>query len=258
MKRFLILLTALTLILTCTFGLIGCNKEPPTGDGGGGITQAEASSIYKNAAKSAWAMLGTDDPTIEETGAILMSVEIPDFMPESNSDDTKEVLKYNLARMSVNVNFIGDLYANENFVLTDKVVTFSAGATMGDMFFEGEFSMCSLIDKENNKIYCEIGVGGSMVNEYNYHVLELDYNFDERVVTAFRCMMYEPGYVFNDQRYTADEKCYIAASSELELYQESLDAYVADFNQRKADGVFLTERFDAEYQRMANLAAKLG
>ncbi len=258
MKRFLVLLTALMLILTCAFGLIGCNEEPPTGNGGDGLTQAEASSIYKNAAKSAWTMLGVDDPTVEETGAMLMSVEIPDFMPESDSDDTKEVLKYNLVRMGVNVNFIGDLYANENFVLTDKVVTFNAGATMGGMFFEGEFSMCSSIDKENNKIYCEIGVGGPMVNAYNYYVLDLDYNFDEMEVTAFRCVFYEPGYVFNDQRYTAEGKCYIAASSELELYQESLDAYVADFNQRRVDGVFLTERFDAEYQRMANLAEKLG
>ena len=39
--------------------------------------------------------------------------------------------------------------------------------------------------------------------------------------------------------------------------QASLDAYVADFNARKADGVFLTERFDEEFQRITDLAEKL-
>ncbi len=255
MKRFLILLTALTLILTCTFGLIGCNEELPTGDGG--LTQAEASSIYKSAAKSLWTMLGVDDPTVETAETMLMSVDVPNFTEEMDSDSMIDGYKHNLATMALYVNFIGDLYANENFVLTDKIVTFCGAATMGDMSYDSVLSMYSVIDKENDKIYFELGVGDPGLYNYTYFIYDIGYDFDATVATSYRMIYYEPGYVFNDQIFTADEKCYLADSGELELYQESLDAYVADFNQRKADGVFLTERFDTEFQRITDLAAKL-
>ena len=117
--------------------------------------------------------------------------------------------------------------------------------------------MYSVIDKVNNKIHIELGLGDPGLNNYIYFVFDIGYDFDATVATSFRMIYYEPGCVFNDQKYTVEEKCYIADSNQLELYQESLDAYVADFNQRKADGVFLTERFDTEFQRITDLAAKL-
>ncbi len=247
----------LTLLLAVSLGLTGCIKTS-------NITMQEASAIYKQAAKSGWELLGYNDPTeiteAQIANATTMSAknineQFPDFTDEI---DDKSTILGNLARTNLYVNLIGDLYANENFVLSNKIVTFSVNATFGsDSVLEIEISMCAKIDKPNDTIYIEIAYLPVGSDRYNFFIINMGYDFDKQLSTDFRAIYYEPGYVFNDQKYTADGKCYISMSDSLSSYQESLDNYVNDFIARKESGIFLTAKFNEEFQKVSDLATKL-
>ncbi len=261
MKKVLSLFLTILLAVCFSLGLVGCKEKPKTG-----MTMQEASAIYKQAAKSGWEMLGYNDPTevstAEASGTTTMSARnintlFPDFTLEDFEEGNRTILG-NLARTNLYVNLLGDLYANENFVLTDKIVTFNVSSTFGGpTALEVEVSIYAKIDKANDTIYVEAAYLPAATGSYNFFIINMGYDFDAKQTTDFRSIYYEPGYIFNDQKYTAEGKCYIAASSELPQYQESLDNYVNDFVSRKESGVFLTANFDEEFQRVSDLAAKL-
>ncbi len=257
MKKVLSLFLMVLLTVCFSLGLVACKEKPTTG-----MTMQEASAICKQAAKSGWAMLGYNDPTEDATaqvsGATAMSARsintlFPDFTSE---DDERSVILRNLATTNLYVYLIGDLYANKNFVLTDKIVTFNVSVQSHSGSSNVELSMYAKIDKANDNIYLEYGVP-SGPDRYTYFAVDIGYDFDAKQTTDFRSIYYEPGYVFNDQKYTADGECYIAMSDKLPLYQESLDNYVNEFISRKESGVFLTANFNEEWQRIIDLADKL-
>lgn len=69
---------------------------------------------------------------------------------------------------------VGDLYANPEFTVTDKVVTFSvAGATI---------SLLPVLDVENNRVYieCISNVAGGT----SYLVLDFSFNFSSKTLDA--------------------------------------------------------------------------
>ena len=252
MKKLLILLLALVTALSCSVGLVGCKEES------GDLTQAEVSAIYKQAAKSVWAMLGKEDPTASVSS---LSVEIPDYTEEETSESMKEGHKYNLNVMTLYVNFIGDLYANKDFVYTDKVVTFTATATSYGQEQTLTMSVTADIDKENDKIYSEYVLGDDTMG-YLYMLMDIGYDFEQKVATSFRLVYYnvydqdgETVRFLNDQKYTADGRCYIGYLTD--DYQTALTAFEADFAQRKANGVVLTATFDEEFQTLQDLSASL-
>ncbi len=257
MKKFLTLFMVLTLAFSFSLGLVGCKEKQPTG----GMSKQEVAQTYKQVAKGVWTLLGVSDPTQSSTGAVtgasLMSIEIPDLTTETTGESSFELAKYNLAGTNLYINFIGDLYSNENFVLTDKLVTFNAGGDMDGFNYNSTFTMYNKIDMANNNIYVELGISDPQVNNYTYLIFDIGYDFTQKIATSYRMIYYEPGYIFNDQIYTAEGKFYISDSNELPLYQESLDAYVSKFETKKQEAVVLTARFDEEFQRMSDLASKI-
>ena len=252
MKKLIFFVLSIVTLLTCSLGLVGCKDSTP-------LTQSEVATIYKDAAKSIWQMLGKDvPPTLTASG---YSLVIPDQMQEETSESYKQGYIHNLSVMTLYVNFIGDLYANENFILTDKVVTFSATATLYGQTKTHTMSMASNIDKQNGKIFSEYVLTdetGSL-----YMILDIGYDFDQKIATSFRMVYYNvytqgPDVVrfMNDQKYTADGRCYICTEL-TEEYSTFLTQYESDFEQRKQNGEFLSHLFSTEYQTLWDLSNEL-
>jgi hypothetical protein len=240
-------------------GVTGCKQTSDDPANDGALTRAEVSAIYKQAANSIWEMLGKENPT---NAVQSYKITIPEHTEEQEGEGSKQSFIHNLSVMTLYVNFIGDLYANENFVYTDKVVSFTATANIWGETQTHSLSITAEIDKENNMIYSEFVLGDDSMG-YLYMLMDIGYDFATSTATSFRMIYYnvypqgdEMVRFLNDQKYTADGKCYLC--SELtEDYAPILLQFEQDFATRKANGVTLTANFDAEYQTMNDLAALL-
>ena len=225
------------------------------------LTQEQASLIYKNAAKAIWQMLGKEDPTEQQSGPALMSIRIPDRTQKEESESTKEGFINNLNVMTLYVNFIGDLYANPNFVYTDKLVTFVANANMYGEYVTHTMSVYTQVDRANQKIYAEYYLTDPSMGEL-YMLMDIGYDFDNNVATSFRLIYYsvygmggETYRMLNDQIYTAEGDCYLNAN--YEDYATEMQEFELDFANRKENGVILSTTFDLEYQTLIDLSEQL-
>ena len=255
MKKFFVVLLSIITLLTCFVFSTGCKNE----NDDGALSRAEVSAIYKKAAEGIWEMLGKENPTNTVQS---FRITIPDHTEEQTGESSKQGFIHNLSIMTLYVNFIGDLYANENFVYTDKVVSFTASVNMGGNLQTHQMSLTAEIDKENNMIYSEFVLGDDSMG-YLYLLMDIGYDFANSTATSFRMIYYNvypqgtgTERFLNDQKYTADGKCYLC--SELtEDYAPILLQFEQDFKTRKENGLTLDATFDTEYQTLHELSAKL-
>lgn len=254
-----VIVMAMIMVLGC---FIGCNTQTPSPNPAPDaptqeLTRAEISAIYKGVAKSLWQALGKNDPTVQASSTSIMSIEMPNHTHEETGESMLDSYKRNLAINGLFINFVGDLYANEKFVITDEVVSFGVASSTSSMSYDVLLSIFAKLDRENQKVYLEILVSSVDGVNKTYFMFDIGYDFTQNIASSYRMIYYEPGYVFNDQILTQEDKMFLATSNELELYQPSLDAFVNDFEQRREQGVVLEDRFDAEFQRITELAERL-
>ncbi len=242
------------LALVTLFSLIGCGGGSTAYDG---MTRNEISSLYKGVAKDLWMSLGKNDPTKSNNGISPMSVQIPNHTHEETGESILEGYKHNLAVNGLFVNFVGELYANNAFIITDKVVNFSASSSTESMEYDLAMSMCGRVDKQNNNVHLEFMMASPDGQTKTYLIFDIGYDFSLVTATSYEMIYYEPGSVFNHQIFDENEKMFIATNQELSQYQASLDAFVSDFEARKANGITLSTRFDAEFQRISELSERL-
>ncbi len=255
MKKIVKILIVSVLTLTLLVGFTGCK--------GNGISdeQAEASAIYKDTADAVWKLLGKDNPTKART--VLTGLTIPNRTHEESGESIKQSYVHNLSVMTLYVNFLGDLLANEEFVYTDKVVEFSVSASAMGESISYDIALSHRIDKENGNVYSEFvltapNVQGGVL----YMLMDIGYDFENKIADRFRLIYYneysqnnETVKFLNDQIYTSEGKCFI--NTNYEDYELEMQAFVADFAQRKANGIKLDANFNEEYQTMMDLSASL-
>lgn len=251
MKKFISLATVFLLSICCIFS-IGCNNDDKT--------QEQVSTIYKEAAQAVWQLL---DQTPPQVSASTMSIKIPDNATETdNGASSVTSFKHNLSVMTCYVNFIGDLYANDNFVYSDKVVTFTVDDNSSGTTITYQMSLTAEIDEENGMIYSELCMSHESQGKL-YMLMDIGYNFEQKTATSFRMIYYnvyqngtETVKFLNDQKYTKEGKCYIGYIED-EGYAEALDAFEQDFATRKANGITLNHSFNEEYSTMIDLTNSL-
>ena len=139
------------------------------------MTKEEISAAYKTVASEAYKKLGFDpnpsEATANKSEVAAMSIK---SLPEIGQEETVAAshgLAFAVSLVAI-ADMVGDLYANPEFTVTDKVVTFSvAGATI---------SLLPVLDVENNRVYieCISNVAGGT----SYLVLDFSFNFSSKTL----------------------------------------------------------------------------
>lgn len=212
-KKFLSFVLAICLLIPCAFALSACGENPPSND----LTNAQKATIYKEVALSAWSEIGIDDPTTQTTALALMSTSnIPDNKQEATEADDVLLIKMNSNNMASVLYFIGLLYENPNFAMTDGIVKFDGTASVG---MEGEsyeydytFTLKPQLDIENNKVYLESYTITNGTYE-QYIVIEANYNFETKTMLSFRMCTVTGGEMYVDLGITEDNKYKVYATT---------------------------------------------
>lgn len=175
MKKLVSFLLAACLCLSfgLTFTACGKNDDESPKE----MTKEEISAAYKTVASEAYKKLGFDpnpsEATANKSEVAAMSIK---SLPEIGQEETVAAshgLAFAVSLVAI-ADMVGDLYANPEFTVTDKVVTFSvAGATI---------SLLPVLDVENNRVYieCISNVAGGT----SYLVLDFSFNFSSKTLDA--------------------------------------------------------------------------
>lgn len=264
-KKFLSLILAICLIIPCAFALTACGGNPSS-DGGrpspDELTSAQKATIYKEVAVSTWAEIGVDDPTTETTALALMSaISIPDKKQETTDTNDLLLIKMNSNNMASVLYFIGLLYENPNFALTDGIVKFDGTASVG---MEGEsseysytFTLKPSLDIENNKVYLESYTITNGIYE-QYILIDANYNFETKTMLSFRMCAVSGGEMYLDLGITEDDKYEVYATMNTDdEFAVAIDGEFASFKNAVQNVPKLNSIFSEEIQTYMTLCQKV-
>lgn len=177
MKKLVSFLLAVCLCLSFGLTLTACGGSHD--ETAGEMTREEISATYKTVASEAYKKLGFD-PNPSEAAAnksevAAMSIKRNVSLPEVGQEETVAAshgLGFAVSFVAI-ADMVGDLYANPEFTVTDKIVTFDvAGVPM---------SVLPVLDRENNRVYIEFM---SMSNGTSFLVLDFSFNFSSKTLDA--------------------------------------------------------------------------
>ena len=263
-KRFLSLVLAVCMIISCAFAMTACTQTPPPG-GSGGMTNDEIAVVYKDVAKSTWSEIGVSDPTVETSSLALLSSTIPDKKQETTLANDVLQIKLNANNMASVLYLIGALYENSNFELTNGVAKFSVSAEMAGSIYEYSFTIKPQLDVENNKVFLEAyivvdNIHGSMPQ---YFVVDANYNFESKTLLSFR--IYTTTYdaqlsadIYVDIELTQDDKNkYYATIDASDDFAAAVASKKADFIGETQAVAELSFNFSTEVQTYMALLQKV-
>lgn len=245
MKKLVSLLLIVCLCLSFGLMLTACGKnndESPKE-----MTREEISAAYKTVADEAFKKLGFD-PNPSEAAANKSEIAAMSIksLPEIGQEETVAAshgLGFAVSLVAI-ADMVGDLYANPEFTVTDKVVTFDvAGAAI---------SLLPVLDAENNRIYIEFM--SKVAGGTSYLVLDFSYNFSSKTLDAMTLGLFlgdnEEEVKPNFYVRMTDNKFYWLGElggETTEEYETTGNELYAAFNEKKKDEVTLTADFSAEY-----------
>lgn len=260
MKAILASILTVATAATCSVCLAACNDDNSTASSTASnsastaLTRTELAEVFKATANAAFAQLGFDNSPATTVAATAYS--LPVVGEAVNGDDmSAKFLKANAIGNVGLINMIGELYENENFVVTEDAVSFVVD-------YRGASSTLTLlpsVDKAANKVEAEFALDATIdgVSNSLYFYFDLDYNFATSELSAFGIHIYIAGgssETFQCQRmengtfYLEDEP-----STE---YVTALTALNDAFAAKKATAVQLTANFQTEFDGYTSISQK--
>lgn len=264
-KKFLSFVLAICLLIPCAFALTACGKnlspdgKNPSQDE---LTSAQKATIYKEVAVSTWSEIGVDDPTTETTALALMSaISIPDKKQETTDTNDLLLIKMNSNNMASVLYFIGLLYENPNFALTDGIVKFDGTASVE---MEGEtseysytFTLKPSLDIENNKVYLESYTITNGIYE-QYILIDANYNFETKTMLSFRMCAVSGGEMYLDLGVTEDDKYEVyATTNTTDDFAVAIDSEFTSFKNAVQNIPKLNTLFSEEIQTYFTICNKV-
>lgn len=257
MRKFWAILVALTIAIIACISMVGCS-DGETGDGGNGggdLTRAELAVVYKTFAVSAWDKLGLDNPKEETSGAMLMSATLPDNRVETSNDGEIMNIKMNAALMANVAYMIGDLYANDNFNLTNNLVYFDATSTMEGQSHSHAFKIETYLDLDADKLYFEGVINTDGMDQYSY--LVADFDFDTNTLKSFRFCCSVVGNYVDMGLSESNEFLFYSPTEQTDEFVIAMNAAKSAFEVKAASLTKLSGSFDAEVQSYIDAIMKL-
>ncbi|MBQ6728300.1 MAG: hypothetical protein IJQ87_05095 [Clostridia bacterium] len=276
MKKLLTILILCLVCVLCAVGFAACggdNSEPEQGQSAQSdyLTKAQLSAGYKLVAKAAWAKLGFENVLEEETATTTFSAYSA-ALPETGVKLTEgtfnwAALRGNAGASVALINMIGDYYKNENFVITDKVVSFE----IEDVFYSpsGEqvrtpstLFIRPKIDVANKRVEIELRMKNEQYD--NYYYFDLGFDFETETLNYFVFGLHVMG-TYSMQKMDTNGDFYFAndggADGEEMLpsaeFIAAVDRLEADFKTAIADGLTLTGNFQSEYDNFGTVSSKI-
>lgn len=281
-RKVLSLVTAFCLIIACAFSMTACGSSTEQDEP---MTKAELASTIKTVAKKAWEALGAGDPTVENpetqiTAIRLANATLPDEIKEVTGNDATEIKAVAAGNIAI-VNMIGDYYENENFVVSDKTVSFVVNMldpNSGEVYASSTLGILPKVDKKNGRVVIEMSIESDSMQALGvkeakaYYIFDIGFDFENAKTTDCYILNVQDNVSNNDSEYfeanemkiTSDGKYYSLHASNAsqdgtlegctEEYKTAALAKLADYFERKKDGSVLTGDFDEEFNKYSDNA----
>ena len=164
-------------------------------------------------------------------------------------------IKMNAALMASVAYMIGDLYANENFNLTNNLVYFDATSTMEGQSHSHAFKIETYLDLDADKLYFEGVINTDGMDQYSY--LVADFDFDTNTLKSFRfCCSVMGNYV--DMGLSEDNKfLFYSPAESTDEFAVAMDSAKSAFDAKTASLEKLSGSFNAEVQAYMDAVMKL-
>lgn len=254
LKRFLIAIVAIVVFATCSVCFVACDNNDNNNNNSNNnqtLTREELSAAFKDSASAAFELLGYDN---SKTKKALMSASynipvVGEELDESGTDIKH--LKANAISCVALVNMVGDLYANENFPITEKAVNFNVDY----MTRTANFTILPKVNKDENIVEMEIifDVAGTVM----YYYFQLNYDFESQELSSFSIhivIVGTPSDNYQCQRMS-DGKFYMSTSPSQE-YINAIASIKTDFFAKKETGISLEADFQTEFDAYTAISQK--
>jgi hypothetical protein len=228
--------------------MIGCDK-PNNNDGNN--EKKEYASLFHDISTDLWRMTGHVKPEIAPFSSFALKNKIETDSQEVTDPETIIAIKSQINNMNAIVELIANLYGNDNFIVSDKPLTFTGDVTLLGMTNTYTMTLLPLLDKENDIIYLDwysecpmIGLDNNpIMKEYDY--VEIEYDFDNRNVLSFRFLTkrgYSDEYTaYQEYGLTSEGKVYMSKNSISENFQNIVDNITNTFlTLKQTDEIVLT------------------
>jgi len=271
-KKFLSFVLSILFLIPCLITLTACGDNEI-------LTKPQLAETFKSVAKQSWQQIGAGDPTIETSSQsltsknkVLMSFNknnIPKEMTEQTGANAKEV-KGVAATMLAYIYMIGEYYENENFVVSDKVVSFDMDNLIlpnEKTTYSARLSLLPKINKNKNKVTVEMFLTSNTMytNLYKqvkaYYYFDIDYNFQTNKLLGFYSLCVQNNITAKDEDYEdyiemsldKDGKCWgnVKVSDE---FKTACNQTLSNFETEISQGVTLTGQFCDEFNRYGDRA----
>ena len=273
-KKIFGFILAICLMIPSILALTACTRSSSSS-----ISKAELATTYKSVAKQSWEQLGAGDPTTEASSQSLTSKKIslmsinkknfPNEMTVQTGENAVGV-KGVAATMMAYIYMIGEYYENENFVVSDKVVSFNMDGLIlpnEQTTYSACLSLLPKVDKSKNKVTVEMFLSSNTMynNLYNqvkgYYYFDIDYNFKTNQMIAFYSLCVQNNITVQNNDYEEyiemsldkDGKCWgnVKMSND---FKNACNQSLTNFESEISQGETLTGNFSAEFNRYGDRA----
>lgn len=263
-KKILSYILAICLIIPCMFALCSCGNDTP-------MSKSELASTYKTIAKTSWEQLGAGDPTITETETqsinrkkvMKANNNLPNEMTEQTNQDAILNIKAGGATMASLINMIGEYYENENFIISNKVLSFDIDIIDPNTndIYQSTLSVLPNLDKANNKVSLEmLLLSDSTLYQFkhveSYYNFEIIFDFSNNKMISYYLLNVQSNITKEDNEYeeiteiemTKDEK-YFGNENPSNEFKTKVREIVSNFKTSITNGITLTGNFSDEFNR---------
>lgn len=215
------------------------------------LTKSDLQMLFKTVAQNLWFNLDAGNPA---AGATPLSVNLQTDFVEITDPAELKVLKADAATFTALVNMIGDYYANENFIVSDKALTFMVNTThlssQGTM--DIELTILPVVDVQNNKITLEMLMVMPDLTTMYYN-FDIDYNFvGTKNVTGFNMLVIQNKSSYIQQKMQ-DQKFY-AVKTFTTAQKSAANQLQTNFLTKKTQGPTLQGNFSDEFNNYCIVA----
>lgn len=279
-KKILSFIMVICLIIPCALILSACGGNTSSGNISS-MSKEELATTFKSMALNSWQQLGAGDPTVQATSTktlsanevSLMSINkssLPSEM-EEQTGDTVLYIKETGATMMAYVYMLGEYYENENFVVSDQVVTFNVNVVDPNSkeIYTSVLSFLPKIYKDDNRVSVEMFLSSNEMQSLGYskakayYLFDIGFDFKNNKLLSYYFLNIQKNIKNNGEDYEEftemgedkNGKCFGNVKVSDDFKNACRDIF-NDFNSRKQQGLTLSGNFDEEFNRYGDRANK--
>lgn len=238
-----------------TDGVCVCGAEDPNYQKP--LSKSELADAYKSVANQSWVKFGAG--TVATVQALTYTINLPDTdLEEKTTPEGIKTAKADAATMFSLIYMIGEYYENDNFVISENIVSIPLQAVnMSAIPCSGTLHLLPSLDKQNNNVKLEMilylpDMNGMEVSAY--YNFDIDYDFTANNLIAFNLVMVQDytkdnstSTQFSHEKMTEDGKYFWLKHPQSNEYKTASLQIRERFKDKMATAVNVQGNFDTEF-----------